>query len=147
MANIRVNDRTFLSAQFQRLLDEQCEKIHWASLEILERFGAQLHHQEAIDLLKKGGADVSDGNLVRIPSGMVERAFTTVPRRVMLYDRNGHPVMRLEGNHCFYGPGSDCLNIIDHRTGERRKPILTDVVEGLRKKLVRRRDYLSREGC
>jgi trimethylamine--corrinoid protein Co-methyltransferase len=29
----------------------------------------------------------------------------------------------------FYGPGSDCLNIIDHRTGERRQPVLQDIVE------------------
>jgi trimethylamine--corrinoid protein Co-methyltransferase len=89
-----------------------------------------LHHQEAIDLLVKGGADVSDGNLVRIPSGMVERAFSTVPKRVVLYDRHGRPAMPLEGNRCFYGPGSDCMNILDHRSGKRRKPVLQDVIEG-----------------
>ncbi len=33
---------------------------------------------------------------------------------------------------CFFGPGSDCLNIIDHRTGERRKPMLQDVIDGVR---------------
>jgi trimethylamine--corrinoid protein Co-methyltransferase len=110
---------------------EQSRKIHWASLEILERFGARLHHPEAISLLKSGGADVSDGNLVRIPSGLVEKAFTTVPKRVVLYNRHGQPVMPLEGNRCFYGPGSDCMNIIDHRTGERRRPVLGDVIEGI----------------
>ncbi len=130
MARINVNEKRFASAQFARVAKDQARRIHWASLEILERFGAQLHYQEAIDLLKKGGADLSDGNVVRIPSGMVERAFTTVPKRVMLYDRNGQPAMSLEGNRCFYGPGSDCLNIIDHRTGERRRAVLDDVVEG-----------------
>lgn len=130
MAWINVNDQEFKSVQFARLSQEQVRKIHWASLEILERFGARLHHQPAIDLLGKAGADVSDGNLVRIPSGMVDKAFTTVPKRVTLYDRYGKPAMPLEGNRCFYGPGSDCMNIIDHRKGERRKPILKDVVEG-----------------
>jgi trimethylamine--corrinoid protein Co-methyltransferase len=130
VARIILNDRQFNSAQFARLSEEQARKIHWASLEILERLGIRLHHQEAIDLLKKGGADVADGNLVRIPSGMVEKAFSTVPRRVVLYDRHGRPAMPLEGGRCFYGPGSDCLNIIDHRTGERRKPLLQDVAEG-----------------
>lgn len=38
--------------------------------------------------------------------------------------------MPVGGYRSFYGPGSDCLNIIDHRTGERRKPILGDVEEG-----------------
>lgn len=130
MASINVNEQEFRSAQFARLSQDQARKIHWASLEILERFGAKLHHAEAIDLLKKGGADVSDGNTVRIPSGMVEKAFSSVPKRVVLYDRNGEPAMPLEGSRCFYGPGSDCMNIIDHRNGERRKPVLQDVVEG-----------------
>ena len=49
----------------------------------------------------------------------------------MLCDRYGRRVMPLEGYRSFYGPGSDCLNIIDHRTGERRKPVLQDVVEGM----------------
>ncbi len=130
MADVRVNDRQLNSVQFARLSEEQARRIHWASLEILERFGARLHHQEAIDLLRRGGAEVSDGNLVRVPPGMVERAFATVPRRVVLYNRAGEPAIRLEGERCFYGPGSDCLHIVDHRTGERRKALLQDVVEG-----------------
>ena len=117
MARVNVNDKTFSSAQFARLSEEQCRKLHWASLELLERVGVRLYLQKAIDLLKKAGADVSDGNLVRVPSGMVEKAFTTAPGRVVLYNRHGDPVMPLQGHRCFYGPGSDTLNIVDHRTG------------------------------
>lgn len=130
MARVNVNDKTFSSVQFARLSEEQCCKIHWASLELLERVGVRLYLREAIDLLKKAGADVSDGNLVRVPPGMVEKAFTTAPGRVVLYNRHGDPVMPLQGHRCFYGPGSDTLNIVDHRTGERRDPLLKDVIEG-----------------
>jgi len=129
-SEISVNTSEFGSMQFERISTTQCEKIHWASLEMLERYGVKLHDQQAIHLLKKGGADV-DGNLVYVPSGMVEKAFTTVPKRVVLYNRHGEPVMPLEGQRSFYGPGSDTLNIIDHRTGERRKPVLNDVREGI----------------
>ena len=131
MANIRVNDRSFGSVQYGRLSPEQCEKLHNATLSILERTGVRLYHQEAIDLLKKAGAFVSEGNRVRIPSGLEEKAFSTVPKRVTLYDRHGQPALYLEGNRCYYGPGSDCLNIIDHRTGEHRKAVVQDVVEGI----------------
>ncbi len=31
-----------------------------------------------------------------------------------------------------YGTGSDCLHILDHRTGERRKAVLQDVIDGIR---------------
>jgi trimethylamine--corrinoid protein Co-methyltransferase len=47
-----------------------------------------------------------------------------------IHDRHGQPAMPLEGNRCFYGPGSDCMYLIDHRSGERRKPLLKDVIEG-----------------
>ena len=96
MAKIRINDRTFQTAQFRRMSDEQCQRIHWASLEVMERTGVRLYEQEAIDLVRKAGAHVSDGNLVRLPSGLVEKAFTTVPRRVVLCDRHGNRVMPIE---------------------------------------------------
>ena len=124
-------DQTYLSAQFQRLSAEQCERIHHASLEVLDRTGVRLYEQEAIDLLKKAGACVPEGNRVRIPSGLVEKAFTTVPRSIVLCDQVGKPAMPIAGRRSFFGPGSDCLNIMDHRTGERRKPVLQDVVEDI----------------
>jgi trimethylamine--corrinoid protein Co-methyltransferase len=110
---------------------EQCSKLHGYSLEILRRTGVRLYYPEAVDMLKKAGAHVSEGNRVRIPAHLVERAFTTVPRQVTLYDRHGQPVIIAEGYRCYYGTGSDCLHIVDHRTGERRDPVLNDIVEGM----------------
>ena len=130
MTRVTVDEDAYDSVQFARLTRSQTRKIHWASLEILERIGVRLHDQEAIDLLRKGGADVVDGDLVYVPAGMVEKAFSTAPERVVLHDRHGEPVMPVEGERCFYGPGSDTLNIVDHRTDERRKPVRQDVVEG-----------------
>jgi trimethylamine--corrinoid protein Co-methyltransferase len=131
MTGIRTNDQVFSTTQFRRLSDEQCQKLYWACLEILERTGVRLYDQEALDLLKKAGLSASDGNRVRIPSGLVEKARGTVPKRVTLCDRDGNRVMPVEGHRSFYGPGSDCLNIIDHRTGERRKAVLQDVVDAM----------------
>jgi len=119
------------SRPFRRLSDEQCERLHQASVEILERTGVRLYHQPAVDLLRKAGASVSDGNRVRIPPQLVDDAFETVPQEVVLYDRHGEPAMHLGGRRAFFGTGSDCLNIIDHRTGERRKPVMEDIVEGI----------------
>jgi len=131
MPHIRSNDVSFESPHFGRLSPQQCEKLHNASLEILERTGVRLLEPEAVELLKKAGAFVSDGNRVRIPAGLVEKALSTVPKRVVLCNRHGERVIFLEDHRCFYGPGSDCLRIIDHRTGERRRPVLQDVIEGI----------------
>jgi trimethylamine--corrinoid protein Co-methyltransferase len=128
---MRSNDQVFSTTQFRRLSDQQCHKLYEACLEILERTGVRLYEQEALDLLGKAGVPVTDGNRVRIPSALVEKARTTVPKRVTLCDRHGKRVMPVEGHRSFFGPGSDCLNIIDHRTGERRKPVLQDVIDGM----------------
>jgi trimethylamine--corrinoid protein Co-methyltransferase len=131
MTRLRSNDQVFSTTQFRRLSDQQCQKLYWACLEILERTGVRLYNQGALDLLKKAGVSATDGNRVRIPSGLVEKARGTAPKRVTLCDRHGNRVMPAEGNRSFFGTGSDCLNIIDHRTGERRKPVLQDIADAM----------------
>jgi trimethylamine--corrinoid protein Co-methyltransferase len=131
MSILSINGRNVAGALFERLSTEQVRRLHNASLEILMRTGVRLYYAEAVDLLKKAGAFVSEGNRVRIPVGLVEKAFTTVPKRVTLYDRNGKPAIFAEESCCYYGPGSDCLHIVDHRTGARRDPVLNDVVQAM----------------
>jgi trimethylamine--corrinoid protein Co-methyltransferase len=119
-------------AFYSRLTPDQVSQMHAASLEILDGIGVRLDLPEAVELLRKAGARVSETGLVLIPPSLVENALNTAPRRVTLYNRYGEPVMPVEGRRCFFGPGSDCLNIIDHRDGQRRRPRLQDVVEGVR---------------
>lgn len=122
----------YLTPQFRKLSDDQLEQIHNASLEILDRTGVCLYEEAALELLKKAGVKVEDGNRVRIPPGLVEWALSIAPKRIVLCDRNGRRVMPLERNNVFFGPGSDCPNILDHRTGERRRGTLRDIEEGIR---------------
>ena len=42
MAKILINDTASQSARFRRMSDEQCQRIHWASLEVMERTGVRL---------------------------------------------------------------------------------------------------------
>lgn len=116
---------------FSRLTPEQCSRIHEASLAILERAGARLFDAEAVELFRQAGAQVCEGNRVRVPQDLVEEALQAAPKELLLYDRKGQPALHLQGAHTYYGPGSDCMFIVDHRTGERRRPLLRDVVEGV----------------
>jgi trimethylamine--corrinoid protein Co-methyltransferase len=115
---------------FSRLTPDQQNQIKNACFEILERTGIRLFNQEALGLLKSAGASIEDDNRVHIPSSLVERALAMAPHGVTLYDRHGEPAMPVTGYRSFFGPGSDCLHIIDHRSGERRPPVLQDVIEG-----------------
>jgi trimethylamine---corrinoid protein Co-methyltransferase len=125
---IQTHGTSMTSAHYSRLGPQECEKIHLASLEILQRIGVDVHDEKARDILVKGGARV-DGLRVRIPEYMVTRALSTAPSTITLYDRKGRVAMRAGKYNSYYGGGSDCLNILDHRTGQRRKPTLNDVRE------------------
>jgi trimethylamine--corrinoid protein Co-methyltransferase len=116
---------------FRKLSNDQVERLHHASLEILERTGVRLFEPEALELLKKKGIQVEDGNRVRIPPGLVEWALSIAPKRTVLCDRHGRRVMPLERHNVFYGPGSDCPNVIDVRSGERRRGTLQDIVDAM----------------
>jgi trimethylamine--corrinoid protein Co-methyltransferase len=116
------------NAHYARMGQQECEKIHEASLEILRRTGIDVHDEKARQVLQHGGARV-DGERVRLPEYMVARALNTVPHQFNLYTRSGKVALRAGGYNTYYGGGSDCLNILDHRTGQRRRPTLKDVKE------------------
>jgi trimethylamine--corrinoid protein Co-methyltransferase len=109
---------------------ETCERIHLASLEILERVGIEVHDGTAREILGDNGAAVDDLR-VRIPSTLVEQALSTTPSRLTLCDRYGKVAIRAWGYETAFGGGSDCLYVLDHRTGERRKAVLHDVREAV----------------
>jgi trimethylamine--corrinoid protein Co-methyltransferase len=117
---------------FQSLTEDQITLLHEASLEIMARTGMRFHNQEALDLLRKAGAKITDGNLVRIPPYLVERALRTAPKSVTVYDRAGRRAMSLGGHRSYFGVGSDCMYIYDLYTGERRRAVLEDVRNGVR---------------
>jgi trimethylamine--corrinoid protein Co-methyltransferase len=110
--------------------EAQCEAIHQASLEILRRTGVRVYHRAALELLRQAGAVVSDDNLVRIPPGLVEWALRQAPSRLALCRRgSGAVAARLEGDEVSFGTGSDCLHVLDPRTGLHRAFTVQDVID------------------
>jgi trimethylamine--corrinoid protein Co-methyltransferase len=98
---VRSNAVQFASPQFRKLSDTQRDRIHLASLEILERTGVTVDLPEALALLKKAGVGVGDDGRVRIPAHLVEWAVALAPKRMVLADRHGRRVMPMEANNVF----------------------------------------------
>jgi trimethylamine--corrinoid protein Co-methyltransferase len=71
---IKTHGTSLNSALYTRMGDKECEQIHAASLEILERVGVEVHDEKARDLLVKGGAQ-ADGIRIRIPEHIVSWAL------------------------------------------------------------------------
>jgi trimethylamine--corrinoid protein Co-methyltransferase len=127
---IETHGTSMTSAHYARIGQAESEKIHVATLEILERVGVDVHDEKALELLVKGGAK-ADGIRVRVPEHIVEKALALTPKRMTLYDRHGQVAIRAWGYNTYYGGGSDCLNILDHRTGQRRRAVRKDVEEAI----------------
>jgi trimethylamine--corrinoid protein Co-methyltransferase len=118
--------------QLGLLTRTQCQSLHEASLEILRRTGVRVYHSEAVSLLQEAGAFVTDSNLVRFSPGLVEWALEQAPSRIVLCRRGSKEIqVALEGRKVNFGPGSDCPNYLDPRTGERRPFTRADVIDAI----------------
>ena len=110
---------------------EQLQEIHNGALEILEDTGCELHHEEAVRLLKNAGA-FTEGKRVYLTPGMVENALKSAPSRVLVYDGDGKPAMDLSGRNAYFGTGSDCIYLRDSFSGERRVFTEHDQIDAVR---------------
>ena len=112
-----------------RLLDEsQILRIHHSVLRILDEIGVRINHKEAIDLLVSHGGKVKDGDIVQIPSFLVEEAIASAPSNLIIYNRKKEPVMELGGRRIYFGTGTDLIKTIDLKTREIRDTKADDVI-------------------
>ena len=116
---------------FRVLGEDQLYQIHLSVLEVLERTGIVVQHEEAAQLLKKAGCRF-DGNLARYPGGLVERCLDSAPSRIVMYDRNKKPAMHLESTRIHFGMGSDTVYSYDPDTGGMKKSEARDVANAAR---------------
>jgi trimethylamine---corrinoid protein Co-methyltransferase len=112
-----------------RLLDEsQILRIHHTALRILSEVGVGINLKQAIDLLVGHGAKVREGNIVEIPSFMVEDALRSAPSNVTIFNRKKEPVMELGGRRIYFGTGTDLPKNVDLSTREIRDTTAADVI-------------------
>jgi len=116
---MRSNFNAVQSNNLEVLTVDEIKRLLGAAMSILERTGVVYYDDEAIEIMKKAGCFV-DGNRVRIPPKLVEKALQSVPNKVTLNNsRTGKAVMELTGNNAYFGPGSDTPFFIDPYTQER----------------------------
>lgn len=115
---------------YTRMDRDACDRIHQASLEILERTGIDVHHPKARIILTDAGA-IEDGIRIRLPNHLVDWALSVTPRQLTLFNRTGEPAIQALEDQVYYGGGSDCLYVLDHHSGKRRKATLKDVEQAV----------------
>ncbi len=124
---MKMNQSIQQTPQFKVLSNDQIEEIFYAALDVLERTGGSVYHEEAIELFRNSNAVVK-GNNVRIPTTMVEEALNFYPRKITLKGRNGKRSVHLQKDTVTFGTGSDLPFTYDRQTGERRRTTYKDIV-------------------
>lgn len=114
--------------QYKPLTKEQVQKIHHASLTILEKTGVQIEEKEALRLFKEAGADIT-GSRVRIPAALIEDCLKKARSRVTLAGRDPENDLILEGSRVHIGTGGAALQVLDLDSGSLRPAVLKDAAD------------------
>ena len=114
--------------QYQPLLPEEVERIHTASLTVLERTGIHVENETALNLFRRGGARI-EGPRVHIPATTVEKALESAPSRVLLAGRDPEQDVVLEGNRVYAGTGGSPTSVLDPGEDSVRAATLRDLAD------------------
>lgn len=103
------------------LSDDEKERIHKDTLEVLEKTGVRYHSEKALQILEAAGARVNhEEQIAHIPAALVEGALATAPKNFILGARNpkfDHPLPSARPRYCMDGTGAF---VRDFETGEHR---------------------------
>lgn len=105
---------------------DELEAIHNASLKVLEEIGIDFLHEEAKEILKAAGADVTPGSdRVRMDRAMVENLVAMTPAQFTVHARNPAHNLVMGGDHIAFSCVASTPNAVD-RDGGRRPGNQTD---------------------
>ncbi len=104
----------------------ELQKIHGATMRVLEKTGVRILDPEAVRLLQGVGSSYDEGTrVVRIPEGVLRDLVMRAPSRFKLYGRDSHRCLSFgEGNTYFSSMGT-AVQVQD--TDGARPPTLKDV--------------------
>jgi len=118
---------------FTILGDQEVEKIHCSSLEILERTGIIVEHSEALKALEKVGVRVDwNKKLARFPPYVIEEYVGKSPPHFVQSGRNRRFDFVVRNGSVFARSLSGCSHVLDMNTGECRVGTAQDAAEGAR---------------
>lgn len=112
------------------LTPEQVNRIHTATLDVIENVGVRFPSKRALDIWEAHGASVDrERMVVKAGPDLVEAALKTCPPAYTLAARNPDQDLPLDGNHVFVGTDGCGVEVIDIHSGERRRSCLQDVAD------------------
>ena len=114
---------------FATLLDpEEVERVHQASLEILEKVGLLVHNAKARQIFADHGCQVDgQSNVVKFPPAVVEEFRKLIPPKFTFYGRDPKFDRTIPDDGPAVVTGSSAPNIIDPVSGVERRSRSDDI--------------------
>ncbi len=114
------------------LSEDEVERIHYSTLEVLERTGVKFDNDKALEILEGAGCKVDhEKKQVHFPPQLVEECLRKCPSSFTLRARESKNDLRFGGNTLYFGPfAAQHLGAAD--TGERITPTIKEVGEAYR---------------
>jgi len=101
----------------QVLSNEEILRIHRAAIEVLEDPGVKLEHDEALDTLKRAGAEIDRAKqIAHIPSHLVEYALNHAPRFMTVCGRDPKYDLKSGSGEVHFSSGHGATFVIDFDT-------------------------------
>jgi trimethylamine--corrinoid protein Co-methyltransferase len=121
------------------LSSQDVERIHTATLDVIENTGVRFPSTKALDIWEAHGALVDrDTMIVKAPGHLIESALKLAPPEYTLAARNSSQDLPLDGNHVYVGTDGCGVEVNDLHSGERRRSCWQDVAD-----IARVADYLE----
>jgi len=109
--------------------NRKVERILEEAFNVLEKVGVLVENEDAMRLLASADARVDKTNRkAYLPKALVEKCLKSAPGSISVFDRDGKPALKLEGNNIHFDPGSAALSILDWETQRQRKPVTKDLI-------------------
>jgi trimethylamine--corrinoid protein Co-methyltransferase len=103
------------------------ELVHIKSVEILKEIGFCVPDEDTLRRLDKAGFPVdTKSQMVRITEDLLETGLHSLPKEVVLHNREGEVLSRFGNDACFMGAGTP-VNVFDLHSGEHRLATRNDV--------------------
>ena len=112
------------------LTREQKRDLHEQSLQLLESMGMKIYSDEALEILRKNGADVdAKTKIALVPRSLVEESLRRCKRPVKLGGRTPDHDFVMDHEYHFLSTDGEGIAVLDFDTGKRRQALLRDVEE------------------
>jgi trimethylamine--corrinoid protein Co-methyltransferase len=112
------------------LEEDEVQRIHTATLDVIENTGVRFPSPKALDIWVANGASVDYATqIVKAPGHLIEAALKQAPPVYTLAALNPVQDLPMDGNHVFLGTDGCGVEVIDLYTGIRRRSGLQDVAD------------------